>query len=181
VKHRSSFCPAVAVALSFVLLAPAVPQAQKSKTPPLISVAVTLDAGNSSIRPEGDPNLPYAGTLSPTLRAGTTSTYDYYFTFALRYDTTGLDAKRSVVFDFGGARYSAGATVACYPTEDYPVDRAKVPYMFKVPTFLTTTGITEGSQKPSWVTVQTSYEWFKNAAGTWYSTGTMLDARATRS
>ena len=147
--------------------------------PPAVPVAVWLDntAGNK-ITPESAPESPYPGDLSPTLRAGTTSTYDYHFTFWLRYGTRDLDTRRSVIFDFGPPRYAAGDKVPCYPTVDYPEDRAKVPYLFSIPaSFLTTTGRTEGSEKPYYVTFQTTYEWQRDTDGTWRCTGAMFDLR----
>ena len=127
--------------------------------PPPISVAVTLDASaGSKITPEYDPSVPYPGDLSATLREGTTDTYDYHFTFWLRYGTRDLASRRSVVFDFGPPRHAAGDKVPCYPTVDYPEDRAQVPYLFSMPaSFLTTTGRTEGSDKPYYVTFRTEY------------------------
>jgi hypothetical protein len=147
--------------------------------PPPIDVAVALDvSAGSKITPEYDPSVPYPGDLSATLREGTTDTYDYHFTFWLRYGTRDLASRRSVVFDFGPPRYAAGDKVPCYPSVDYPEDRANVPYLFSIPaSFLTTTGRTEGSEKPNYVTFQTTYEWRKDADGTWRSTEAMFDLR----
>jgi hypothetical protein len=141
--------------------------------PPSISVAVTLDAESSTIRPDGDPAAPYAGTLSPTLRDGT-NIYDYYMTFWFRYGASDPDANRSVVFDFGVPRYAIGDKLACYPTEDYKQDRGKFPYYFPVPTFLTT-GIATGTEEPLWVSIQATEEWQKDESDVWRGLGRHLD------
>ena len=146
--------------------------------PPAIPVTVTLDASDSSrIRPEHSPELPYTtASLSPILRDGATSVYDYHFTVFLRSSTRDLGTKRSMIFDFGPSRYAAGATVPCYPSVDYPEDRARVPYLFSIPaSFLTMTGVTEGSEEPYYFTFQTGPEWYKDSGGVWHSTGVRLD------
>jgi hypothetical protein len=59
---------------------------------------------------------------------------------------------------------------------DYPEDRARVPYLFNIPTsFLTMTGATEGSEEPYYFTFQTGPEWYKDAGGAWHSTGVKFD------
>ncbi len=146
--------------------------------PPAIPVSVVLDSSSSSrIRPEHSADVPYTtASLSPTLRNGTTDTYDYHFTFYLRSSTRDLTTKRSVIFDFGPARYAAGSTVPCYPSVDYPEDRANAPYLFGIPaSFLTMTGATEGSEEPYYFTFQTGPEWYKDAGGAWHSTGVKFD------
>lgn len=179
-KARATLGLATAVALTLVLLAPAILQGQRTKPPkpsppPTIPTLVWLDGGaDNMITAEGDPTLPYSAIVVPQLRDGTEDVYDSYLAFWFRYPTSTPD-NRSLVFNFGPPRFLAGAKLKCYPAEDYRLDRGKVPYYIDVPTFLTT-GMTTGTEEPLWVSFYTGDEW-TNDSGTWGSTGYLLDLR----
>jgi len=176
-KSRATSSLASTLAATLVLLAPAVLWGQKGKPvppPPSMAVNVWLDnsAGNM-IRADSDPLSPYDGQLSPH-RRGDTNVYDYYLTLWFRYSASAPEINRSVMFDFGLPRYAVGDKLECYPTEDYKQDRGKFPYLFPVPTFLTT-GATVGADEPVWLSFQTQYEWIKDEDGTWVRLDTFLD------